>query len=56
MKTKTLVITILLMILAYAILTALYTFVWMIRLGISAAFVTIIVIAYFKIRNFFKGK
>jgi hypothetical protein len=42
------------MILAYSTVTALVTFFWMIKLGLAAACVAVIVIAYIKIKKFFK--
>ncbi len=44
------------MILAYAVIHAIISFLWMIYIGAIAAVVVLIVIAYFKIKKFLKGK
>ena len=54
MKTKWIFITIVLMILAYATITAAITFAWMLYIGSIAAGVVLIVIAYFKIKKWWK--
>jgi len=49
--TKWIVITMILMILAYAVLHAILVFAWMVKIGVIAAVVVAIVILFFKAKN-----
>jgi hypothetical protein len=56
MSLKWILITIGLMILAYAVIHALFVFAWMIHVGFIAGIVVLIVIAYFKLRAWLNNK
>ena len=52
---KLILITIGIMILAYAIINAIFIFAWMIKVGIVAGIATLFVIGYFKAKKWFNG-
>jgi len=56
MKTiKWILITMALMILAYAVIHAIISFIWMVYIGIIAACVVLVVIGYLKLKKWLKG-
>ena len=55
MKLKWILITMALMILAYATIHAIISFVWMVYIGVIAACVVLCVLAYFKIKKWLSG-
>jgi uncharacterized membrane protein len=55
MKTKWIVITMILMILAYAVIHAILVFAWMLKIGVIAAAVVAVVILYFKAKKWLRG-
>jgi hypothetical protein len=55
MKLKWVAITMALMILAYAVIHAIISFIWMVWIGVIAAGVVLVVFGYFKIKKWLKG-
>lgn len=54
-KTKWVLVTMVLMILAYAVIHAILVFAWMVKIGIIAAAVVAVVILYFKVKKWLRG-
>lgn len=52
---KWILITMGLMILAYAVIHAIISFVWMVYIGVIAAGVVLVVIGYFKLKKWLNG-
>jgi Na+/proline symporter len=54
-STQWIIITMILMILAYAVIHAILIFAWMIKIGVIAAAVVAAVILYFKVKKWLRG-